>query len=85
MKNTCCRACLGGAAGPFCIVEKPGHCPRVEPGQSGHCAQRCQNDSDCSGFKKCCSNGCGTQCTAPPPGTDPACAPSTASTVGPKF
>ncbi len=29
------------------------------------CAEFCVNDSDCPNNEKCCSNGCGHECTAP--------------------
>ncbi len=28
------------------------------------CAEMCSHDSDCPNDEKCCSNGCGHQCTA---------------------
>ncbi|TSP68478.1 WAP four-disulfide core domain protein 18 [Bagarius yarrelli] len=43
---------------------KPGICPWRKLGL-GHCAEYCTNDSDCPGEEKCCSNGCGHQCTIP--------------------
>ncbi|XP_028266464.1 WAP four-disulfide core domain protein 3 isoform X2 [Parambassis ranga] len=43
---------------------KPGVCPRRTRG-FGVCAEYCSNDSDCPSDEKCCSNGCGHQCTKP--------------------
>uniref|UniRef100_A0A673JI39 WAP four-disulfide core domain 2 n=1 Tax=Sinocyclocheilus rhinocerous TaxID=307959 RepID=A0A673JI39_9TELE len=47
-----------------CITAKPGVCPRRKFG-AGMCAEFCVNDSDCPNNEKCCSNGCGHECTAP--------------------
>ncbi|XP_062248445.1 WAP four-disulfide core domain protein 3 [Platichthys flesus] len=43
---------------------KPGMCPQRKWGV-GLCAEFCSSDSDCPNNEKCCSNGCGHQCTAP--------------------
>ncbi|XP_056589553.1 WAP four-disulfide core domain protein 3 [Triplophysa dalaica] len=62
--NGCGRQCTP----PQKVIVKPGVCPRarfevdVKPGV---CAELCDNDSDCPGEKKCCRNGCGSQCTTP--------------------
>ncbi len=48
----------------FFIVEKPGVCPSKTL-IIGVCAEMCSHDSDCPNDEKCCSNGCGRQCTAP--------------------
>ncbi|CAC5390331.1 WFDC3 [Mytilus coruscus] len=42
---------------------KPGLCPI--PSGAGICVERCSGDSNCPGFQKCCSNGCGHVCTNP--------------------
>ena len=42
---------------------KPGVCPAVPPNQVGACVNLCNNDMDCQGAQKCCSNGCGRVCT----------------------
>ncbi len=47
-----------------CITAKPGVCPRRRFG-AGMCAEFCVNDSDCPNNDKCCSNGCGHECSAP--------------------
>ena len=40
-------------------------CPSVlRPGSEiGVCAELCNSDDDCALDEKCCSNGCGHQCT----------------------
>ncbi|XP_075331607.1 uncharacterized protein LOC142390122 [Odontesthes bonariensis] len=38
-------------------------CPNIDGPL--HCAEFCVDDSDCPGRQKCCSNGCGHQCTVP--------------------
>ncbi|KAI7790143.1 putative WAP four-disulfide core domain protein 3-like [Triplophysa rosa] len=43
---------------------KPGVCPRRRP-RPGLCAELCANDGDCPRNQKCCSTGCGHQCTSP--------------------
>lgn len=52
------------AANSSAASEKAGLCPRARWG-SGVCAEHCYDDSDCPGKEKCCSSGCGHQCTAP--------------------
>ena len=49
----------------FLSADKPGVCPAVQPGSVGACAELCSKDSDCEGYTKCCSNGCGRSCIAP--------------------
>ena len=44
---------------------KLGDCPLVAPVPGRVCASECQSDQDCPNMRKCCSNGCGTQCTYP--------------------
>ncbi|XP_076095559.1 uncharacterized protein LOC143066552 [Mytilus galloprovincialis] len=51
---------------------KPGSCPKPKPGTAGICLQRCNGDFDCPGNAKCCSNGCGNECSAPED-NDPKC------------
>ena len=50
---------------------KPGECPAVPDGVVGICVQQCNTDESCTEFQKCCSNGCGTICVDPTPGTLP--------------
>ncbi|XP_037809607.1 uncharacterized protein LOC119602262 isoform X1 [Lucilia sericata] len=55
---------------PACLARKPGQCPYlVPPGpdnlDANACAYECRTDSHCDGAKRCCSNGCGTQCVLP--------------------
>lgn len=55
---------------PACLPKKPGQCPfLVPPGTDGSdvdsCQYECRSDSHCETNKKCCSNGCGTQCIEP--------------------
>lgn len=55
---------------PACLPKKPGQCPfLVPPGTDGSdidsCQYECRSDSHCDTNKKCCSNGCGTQCIEP--------------------
>uniref|UniRef100_A0A8D8ADW4 Papilin n=1 Tax=Culex pipiens TaxID=7175 RepID=A0A8D8ADW4_CULPI len=55
---------------PACFPKKPGQCPfLVPPGsenaESDSCEYECRTDSHCEGSKRCCSNGCGTQCVEP--------------------
>ncbi len=47
-----------------CITEKPGVCPKkLGVAVSGVCHEMCSHDGDCPNDEKCCSNGCGHQCT----------------------
>uniref|UniRef100_A0A7E4UXH3 WAP domain-containing protein n=1 Tax=Panagrellus redivivus TaxID=6233 RepID=A0A7E4UXH3_PANRE len=39
-----------------------GECPKLV---GGLCIERCRLDSDCSGYMKCCANGCGRECVLP--------------------
>ncbi|XP_058056131.1 uncharacterized protein LOC131207529 [Anopheles bellator] len=55
---------------PACFPKKPGQCPfLVPPGaensESDSCEYECRTDAHCDGPKRCCSNGCGTQCVEP--------------------
>lgn len=55
---------------PACLPKKNGQCPfLVPPGTEGStidsCEYECRSDSHCEGTKRCCSNGCGTQCVEP--------------------
>lgn len=52
------------------LSRKNGQCPfLVPPGTEGStidsCEYECRSDSHCDGTKRCCSNGCGTQCVEP--------------------
>ncbi|XP_039599515.1 anosmin-1 isoform X1 [Polypterus senegalus] len=46
---------------------KQGDCPAPEKasGFAAACVESCEDDSECSGVKKCCSNGCGHTCQLP--------------------
>ena len=37
----------------------------VDGDVAGTCTEECQNDQDCHGEGKCCSNGCGHVCMTP--------------------
>lgn len=54
---------------PACLPRKPGQCPfLVPPGsdnESNTCDYECRTDFHCDGNRRCCSNGCGTQCVEP--------------------
>uniref|UniRef100_A0A1B0A3R5 Thyroglobulin type-1 domain-containing protein n=1 Tax=Glossina pallidipes TaxID=7398 RepID=A0A1B0A3R5_GLOPL len=55
---------------PACLPRKPGQCPYLVPPapdnlDANACAYECRTDSHCEGAKRCCSNGCGTQCVLP--------------------
>nr|XP_025044610.1 papilin-like isoform X2 [Pelodiscus sinensis] len=52
--DECLRTC--GSA------EKPGSCPTTT---GGLCILGCNDDDDCAGRDKCCSNGCGRTCQPP--------------------
>uniref|UniRef100_A0A8C0GMM9 WAP domain-containing protein n=1 Tax=Chelonoidis abingdonii TaxID=106734 RepID=A0A8C0GMM9_CHEAB len=42
--------------------KKPGFCPKTT---GGLCILGCNDDDDCVGAEKCCSNGCGRTCQIP--------------------
>lgn len=46
---------------------KQGECPAPEKasGFAAACVESCDADNECSGVKKCCSNGCGHTCQVP--------------------
>ncbi|MEE6468999.1 hypothetical protein FKM82_008460 [Ascaphus truei] len=46
---------------------KQGDCPAPEKasGFAAACVESCDADNECSGVKKCCSNGCGHTCQVP--------------------
>ncbi|XP_043548096.1 anosmin-1 isoform X1 [Chiloscyllium plagiosum] len=46
---------------------KQGDCPAPEKasGFAAACVESCEVDNECSGLKKCCSNGCGHTCQIP--------------------
>lgn len=56
---------------PVCLMKKSGQCPYLIPParndtiNSNACTYECKSDFHCDGTKKCCSNGCGTQCIEP--------------------
>lgn len=47
------------------VIVKAGQCPIIDSDTFGICVEECQNDGDCSGSNKCCSNGCGQTCVSP--------------------
>ena len=44
-------------------LEKNGLCPKQTG--AGACVEQCSSDYNCTGDKKCCSNGCGKTCQEP--------------------
>ncbi|KAM8703394.1 hypothetical protein ACLKA7_008074 [Drosophila subpalustris] len=56
---------------PACLPRKPGQCPYLVPPaptdnlDANICAYECRTDAHCEGSRRCCSNGCGTQCVEP--------------------
>ncbi|CAC5390333.1 unnamed protein product [Mytilus coruscus] len=70
-------SCVPGPADepPVCCrtrKTKPGSCPIPKSEMAGICLQRCNGDFDCRGNAKCCSNGCGNECSNPED-NDPKC------------
>ncbi|XP_016063056.1 PREDICTED: anosmin-1 [Miniopterus natalensis] len=51
----------------YVLAVKQGDCPAPEraSGFAAACVESCEVDSECSGVKKCCSNGCGHTCQVP--------------------
>ncbi|XP_066880082.1 anosmin-1 isoform X4 [Kogia breviceps] len=51
----------------YVLSVKQGDCPAPEKasGFAAACVESCEVDSECSGVKKCCSNGCGHTCQVP--------------------
>ncbi|XP_037618185.1 anosmin-1a [Sebastes umbrosus] len=49
------------------LAVKQGRCPPPEraSGFEAACVESCDHDRECSGPKKCCSNGCGHTCQSP--------------------
>lgn len=49
------------------LAVKQGDCPAPEraSGFAAACVESCERDRECSGVKKCCSNGCGHTCQVP--------------------
>uniref|UniRef100_A0A8C5JGX8 WAP four-disulfide core domain 2 n=1 Tax=Junco hyemalis TaxID=40217 RepID=A0A8C5JGX8_JUNHY len=62
------KCCPAACAMFFCLSEKPGTCPPVNPGipMLGVCSNQCKTDANCAGIQKCCRNGCGkVSCVTP--------------------
>ncbi|XP_069824797.1 waprin-Phi2-like [Dendropsophus ebraccatus] len=63
--------CVGGASvtspSPTVVpTNKTGTCPTLGSFPLGICSRRCNDDSDCSGVRKCCKTSCnGYQCQIP--------------------
>uniref|UniRef100_A0A9L0S510 Anosmin-1 n=1 Tax=Equus caballus TaxID=9796 RepID=A0A9L0S510_HORSE len=51
----------------YILSVKQGDCPAPEKasGFAAACVESCEVDNECSGVKKCCSNGCGHTCQVP--------------------
>ncbi|NWU00882.1 KALM protein, partial [Urocynchramus pylzowi] len=51
----------------YILSVKQGDCPAPEKasGFAAACVESCEADVECSGVKKCCSNGCGHTCQIP--------------------
>ncbi|KAM8752352.1 anosmin-1 [Rhynchonycteris naso] len=51
----------------YVLSVKQGDCPAPEraSGFAAACVESCELDGECSGVKKCCSNGCGHTCQMP--------------------
>uniref|UniRef100_A0ABM5FYK6 Anosmin-1 n=1 Tax=Pogona vitticeps TaxID=103695 RepID=A0ABM5FYK6_9SAUR len=51
----------------YILSVKQGDCPAPEKasGFAAACVESCEADGECSGVKKCCSNGCGHTCQVP--------------------
>ncbi|XP_030161538.1 anosmin-1 [Lynx canadensis] len=51
----------------YILAVKQGDCPAPEKasGFAAACVESCEADNECSGVKKCCSNGCGHTCQVP--------------------
>ncbi|XP_077002560.1 anosmin-1 [Tamandua tetradactyla] len=51
----------------YVLAVRQGECPAPEKasGFAAACVESCEVDSECSGVKKCCSNGCGHTCQVP--------------------
>ena len=51
---------------PACFPKKQGQCPFLVPPAGEDlddvCGYECRSDNHCENSKKCCSNGCGTNC-----------------------
>lgn len=50
------------------IDDKPGVCPDIDVSSASECPppkaveKSCMNDNECTGYRKCCSNGCHLEC-----------------------
>lgn len=51
----------------YVLAVRQGDCPAPEraSGFAAACVESCAVDSECSGERKCCSNGCGHTCQVP--------------------
>ncbi|XP_054437148.1 anosmin-1 [Pteronotus mesoamericanus] len=51
----------------YVLAVRQGDCPAPEKasGFAAACVESCEVDHECSGVKKCCSNGCGHTCQVP--------------------
>ncbi|XP_058391383.1 anosmin-1 isoform X4 [Diceros bicornis minor] len=51
----------------YILSVRQGDCPAPEKasGFAAACVESCEVDNECSGVKKCCSNGCGHTCQVP--------------------
>lgn len=65
-----CEAGLALSPKPAPPQAKPGFCPRKRARSSAAtCSNRCADDRDCPGNRKCCFSGCGLACARPNTGT----------------
>lgn len=64
-----CTCTLDGVECPPCeepIEEQLFYsCPALRADVAGVCVKTCDSDTDCTGFNKCCYNGCGHTCRQP--------------------
>jgi len=65
-----CKRCQCIAGNLKCWFGCTGMCPAVNATTSvsvgeGTCTNSCYSDKECTGRQRCCSNGCGRQCSTP--------------------